>query len=76
MALLVFKTSAGLKKVPGGFDSHPPPLRRGHSSIMAQVCFVIWCQGQMFREMKQSRLLTKRGYFAFLRKPRHPMTCS
>ena len=25
VALLVFKTSAGLKKVPGGFASHPPP---------------------------------------------------
>ena len=25
MALLVFKTSVGLNKVPGGFDSHPPP---------------------------------------------------
>ena len=26
----------------------------------------------MFREMKQPRLLTKRGYFALLRKPRPP----
>ena len=25
VALLVFKTSVGLNKVPGGFDSHPPP---------------------------------------------------
>ena len=25
VALLVFKTSVGLKQVPGGFDSHPPP---------------------------------------------------
>ncbi len=25
MALLVFKTSVGFNKVPGGFDSHPPP---------------------------------------------------
>lgn len=25
MALLVFKTSVGLNKAPGGFDSHPPP---------------------------------------------------
>ncbi len=27
MALLVFKTSVGLNKVSGGFDSHPPPPR-------------------------------------------------
>jgi len=28
VALLVFKTSVGLNKVPGGFDSHaPPPVR-------------------------------------------------
>ncbi len=26
VAPLVFKTSAGLNKVPGGFDSHSPPL--------------------------------------------------
>ena len=26
VALLVFKTSAGLKKASGGFDSHPPPM--------------------------------------------------
>lgn len=25
VALLVFKTSVGLNKVSGGFDSHPPP---------------------------------------------------
>ena len=25
VALLVFKTSVGLNKVPGGFDSHSPP---------------------------------------------------
>src|ERR1035438_2350198 len=25
VALLVFKTMVGLNKVPGGFDSHPPP---------------------------------------------------
>ena len=25
MTLLVFKTSVGFNKVPGGFDSHPPP---------------------------------------------------
>jgi uncharacterized protein YdhG (YjbR/CyaY superfamily) len=25
VALLVFKTSVGFNKVPGGFDSHPPP---------------------------------------------------
>ena len=25
VALLVFKTSAGLYKASGGFDSHPPP---------------------------------------------------
>ena len=25
VAPLVFKTSVGLNKVPGGFDSHPPP---------------------------------------------------
>ena len=23
--VMVFKTSVGLNKVPGGFDSHPPP---------------------------------------------------
>ena len=28
MALLVFKTMVGLNKVPGGFDSHPPPPTR------------------------------------------------
>src|SRR5208283_5792494 len=28
VALLVFKTSVGLNKVPGGFDSHPPPPTR------------------------------------------------
>ncbi len=26
VAPLVFKTSVGLKKVPGGFDSHSPPV--------------------------------------------------
>ena len=26
VAPLVFKTSVGLNKVPGGFDSHSPPL--------------------------------------------------
>ena len=26
VALLVFKTSAGLEQVPGGFDSHSPPF--------------------------------------------------
>ena len=29
VAPLVFKTSAGLNKVPGGFDSHSPPLTVG-----------------------------------------------
>ena len=28
VALLVFKTSVGLNKVPGGFDSHSPPSFR------------------------------------------------
>ena len=28
VALLVFKTSVGLNKVPGGFDSHSPPVWR------------------------------------------------
>ncbi len=38
MALLVFKTMVGLNKVPGGFDSHPPPPIRTFSGLnMARV---------------------------------------
>ena len=29
VAPLVFKTSVGLNKVPGGFDSHSPPFGNG-----------------------------------------------
>ncbi len=29
VAPLVFKASVGLNKVPGGFDSHSPPLKIG-----------------------------------------------
>jgi hypothetical protein len=34
VAPLVFKTSVGLDKVPGGFDSHSPPLPSGWAVAM------------------------------------------
>ena len=37
VALLVFKTSVGLNKVPGGFDSHsPPPISQTRALSMFQ----------------------------------------
>jgi hypothetical protein len=33
VALLVFKTSAGLNKASGGFDSHSPPFRMRRNRI-------------------------------------------
>jgi len=33
LALLVFKTSVGLNKVPGGFDSHAPPPSRAKNNL-------------------------------------------
>ena len=42
VALLVFKTSVGLNKVPGGFDSHsPPPISPAGLSFLGGRCHLI-----------------------------------
>ena len=50
---LVFKTSVGLNKVPGGFDSHSPPIDESggpKSKRVAAAVFVLLHHHQVMRQ--------------------------
>ena len=52
VAPLVFKTSVGLNKVPGGFDSHSPPIDESggpKSKRVAAVAFILLHHHQVMR---------------------------
>ena len=43
VAPLVFKTSVGLNKVPGGFDSHSPPIDESGGPYGSPLLFASYC---------------------------------
>ena len=54
MIVMVFKTSVGFNKVPGGFDSHPPPpLHEGQRMI--QPAFSLSDMGGAVRRYPSGR---------------------